>query len=1120
MPEHAMEETAAAVKRPMRSPEPAPHAHAPARGAEWDAGAHVPGTPAAVLAIQRAAGNQAVMRMLDARRPGHPLAGPSTAVQRLSEDELDDDVQAIREGELDDGVQRDSAALHEPSDAAIRSAAAEGVRTPSTTLPYLDRIQASFGRHSIAHVQAHVGKGAARASQAMNALAYASGNHVVFGATPDLRTAAHEAAHIVQQQAGVQLFGGIGRAGDPYEQHADAVADAVVASRSVEGLLEPLAIPAHQQTAAATRTAAPSMRAALVQRVTREEWAKTRERLIATNTRNKNAKAKPRNNRAILGLQEQYSYTNSGAFTIGDKGMRFWRSWAQQPYLFLQRNFKGDYDATIERFAGRDDSEAEKILNIIYSDAPAGKDDLGKRRAFMAALTQIIEAHKSRVPGADKLARALLRRIARRKLDFHTAFNRRNGLFVPAWAKAARAPLGGQQAARAMFSLTPKKSDPEDAFEKMVTNLGPNLDLLVSTVNDSSYWSESSQADISVDNNPLASIIPGTVGHKGNRKDVFTSLNERVFGTVLDTEDVSEDAYILEIVADEEESVGHRFDGGQFSRVSQQPLYPHTPYKSPGSGGGRRFEQRQVEEGSITARQRNTGGPSQSRSPNRYYLPGTHKETSQSKYNRNPSPGLRYALGPGVGGITHGSNKGIVQAGDKAGPPFRLSGRGNEHQARTPSNNYPVIELSQFREVVSGEFESYDAHSRSDASHMRTIEQDFVTGLQGISSGSEAAEKGFALRKRTIRAAEKQASKLRMPETLNELTLYSSIRDLLRESGMKFSDDNIEGDALFVLKSVYTDAYRAATRIISPTHLSTRVAPQFGDVRQVDRPLHAHYRHPYDEKVNHEVLSKKLRSNNEPTVAYKNALLEPTTRDTGQRTIRNELFGEQHQHESELTPKSRKHNDSVNVFGQRKPPSPWESEFLATLRGDSMASSWKGTELLLEVIRAARDMVSRIRQRRAQGFVHLSASDISGLLRAWRVEFTSPVREAEAVESLETVYAKALDWFANKGDEDFLAALRGEQRGTNASRIGTSVRMDVIRRTKERAAQRLTFQLGKDVGHILIPFQVMELLKSQMVLDTKVEQEALHIMTQVYKETFEDYRRSVYRPAWTFNAHQ
>ena len=55
---------------------------------------------------------------------------------------------------------------------------------------------------------------------------------------PDLHTAAHEAAHVVQQRAGVQLKSIDGGASDPYEQHADAVADAVVAGRSAESLLD------------------------------------------------------------------------------------------------------------------------------------------------------------------------------------------------------------------------------------------------------------------------------------------------------------------------------------------------------------------------------------------------------------------------------------------------------------------------------------------------------------------------------------------------------------------------------------------------------------------------------------------------------------------------------------------------------------------------------------------------------------------------------------------------------------------------------------------------------------------------------------------------------------------
>lgn len=50
---------------------------------------------------------------------------------------------------------------------------------------------------------------------------------------------AHEAAHIVQQRGGVQLAYGLdAETGDPHEQHADAVATAVVAGESAEPLLD------------------------------------------------------------------------------------------------------------------------------------------------------------------------------------------------------------------------------------------------------------------------------------------------------------------------------------------------------------------------------------------------------------------------------------------------------------------------------------------------------------------------------------------------------------------------------------------------------------------------------------------------------------------------------------------------------------------------------------------------------------------------------------------------------------------------------------------------------------------------------------------------------------------
>ncbi|HZJ68368.1 MAG TPA: hypothetical protein VFD36_32930, partial [Kofleriaceae bacterium] len=71
---------------------------------------------------------------------------------------------------------------------------------------------------------------------------YATGSTVAFASpSPSLHTAAHEAAHVVQQRGGVQLAGGVGQAGDAYERHADAVADRVVAGASAEDLLDPFA---------------------------------------------------------------------------------------------------------------------------------------------------------------------------------------------------------------------------------------------------------------------------------------------------------------------------------------------------------------------------------------------------------------------------------------------------------------------------------------------------------------------------------------------------------------------------------------------------------------------------------------------------------------------------------------------------------------------------------------------------------------------------------------------------------------------------------------------------------------------------------------------------------------
>ena len=193
--------------------EPAP---APARGE--------PGAPVTTDAT-------AVQRKVDPSR-GEPAA--SAAAPRPSYDLSSLFGRAPREPAVP--VQRQASSPSEP--AAVSQIAAQGVAGAGGALPHLPQLQASFGHHDVSGVRAHQGPQAATAARELGADAYATGNAVAFGRSPDLHTAAHEAAHVVQQRGGVQLKGGIDRPGDAYERHADAVAEAVVAGRSAEALLD------------------------------------------------------------------------------------------------------------------------------------------------------------------------------------------------------------------------------------------------------------------------------------------------------------------------------------------------------------------------------------------------------------------------------------------------------------------------------------------------------------------------------------------------------------------------------------------------------------------------------------------------------------------------------------------------------------------------------------------------------------------------------------------------------------------------------------------------------------------------------------------------------------------
>ncbi|HEX8723128.1 MAG TPA: DUF4157 domain-containing protein [Pyrinomonadaceae bacterium] len=121
---------------------------------------------------------------------------------------------------------------------SVHSVAADGLSGASRALPNLGRIQGAFGRHDVSGVRVQVGGPAENANRWLGARAYTSGNRIAFRHEPDVRLAAHEAAHVVQQRRGVQLKSGVGQEGDPYERQADRAADAVVSGGSAEAVLD------------------------------------------------------------------------------------------------------------------------------------------------------------------------------------------------------------------------------------------------------------------------------------------------------------------------------------------------------------------------------------------------------------------------------------------------------------------------------------------------------------------------------------------------------------------------------------------------------------------------------------------------------------------------------------------------------------------------------------------------------------------------------------------------------------------------------------------------------------------------------------------------------------------
>ena len=134
--------------------------------------------------------------------------------------------------------EEDKQGAPEQSNQDVKDKAAEGVAGASSKIPHAAKIQESFGKHDVSGIKARTGGAAKEAAGAIGAEAYAQGESTAFASSPDLHTAAHEAAHVMQQRAGKAPSGGVGEAGDDLEKEADQIADKVVAGDSAEAALD------------------------------------------------------------------------------------------------------------------------------------------------------------------------------------------------------------------------------------------------------------------------------------------------------------------------------------------------------------------------------------------------------------------------------------------------------------------------------------------------------------------------------------------------------------------------------------------------------------------------------------------------------------------------------------------------------------------------------------------------------------------------------------------------------------------------------------------------------------------------------------------------------------------
>lgn len=120
---------------------------------------------------------------------------------------------------------------------AIVADARRGFEGAPRPLPHRGALQPLFGRYDLASFEAYVGGPAREAADRLGARAYVAESRAVFAEEPSLATAAHEAAHLVQQRQGYGTAG-LSKASEPLERQAREVAARAARGLSVEGVLD------------------------------------------------------------------------------------------------------------------------------------------------------------------------------------------------------------------------------------------------------------------------------------------------------------------------------------------------------------------------------------------------------------------------------------------------------------------------------------------------------------------------------------------------------------------------------------------------------------------------------------------------------------------------------------------------------------------------------------------------------------------------------------------------------------------------------------------------------------------------------------------------------------------